>query len=236
MLRRSFAATFLAMTLVAATLPAIAQEMKMPRVISITGHGESRVAPDLAVVSAGVTSQAATAAEALQANTGAMTKVLAALKQAGIAERDIQTSNFSVQPRYDYYNNTQPPKLASYDVSNTVTVSLRQIAALGGLLDSLVQAGSNQINGVAFEVANPEAALDEARRLAVADAARKAKLYAGAAGVALGPVMSISEGVRYEPPSPMRGKAMMAEASAPVPVAAGEQVLSVYVNMVWEIN
>ncbi len=235
MLRRSFAATSLAVMLATAATPAHSQEMKMPRVISLTGHGESRMVPDMAVVNAGVSSEAATAAEALKANTEAMNKVMAALKGSGIADRDIQTSNFSVQPRYDYNNNSQP-RLTGYIVSNTVTVSVRKIDSLGTLLDQLVQSGSNQINGVSFDVTDPQAALDEARKLAMADATRKAKLYAEAAGVSLGPIMSVAEGQRYEPPMPMRGKAMMAEAAAPVPVAAGEQVLAIDVNVVWEIR
>ena len=233
MLRRSFAATSLAVLLAATATPAFSQEMKMPRVISLTGHGESRMAPDMAVVSAGVASEAATAAEALKANTEAMNKVMAALKSAGIAERDIQTSNFSVQPRYDYGNNSQP-RLTGYVVSNTVTVSVRKMDSLGALLDQLVQSGSNQINGVSFDVTDPQAALDEARKLALADATRKAKLYAEAAGVTLGPIMSVAEGQRFEPPVPMRSKAMMAESA--VPVAAGEQVLAIDVNVVWEIR
>ncbi len=234
MLRRSFAATSLAVMLATAATPAHSQEMKMPRVISLTGHGESRMVPDMAVVNAGVSSEAATAAEALKANTEAMNKVMAALKGSGIADRDIQTSNFSVQPRYDYNNNNSQPRLTGYIVSNTVTVSVRKIDSLGTLLDQLVQSGSNQINGVSFDVTDPQAALDEARKLAMADATRKAKLYAEAAGVSLGPIMSVAEGQRYE--LPMRSRAMMAEAAAPVPVAAGEQVLAIDVNVVWEIR
>ena len=165
-----------------------------------------------------------------------MNALFAALKDAGIAEKDIQTSNFMVQPRYDYQDG-KPPKLVGYDVSNTVTVTVRKLAALGLLLDKVVQAGSNQINGIGFDVSKPDAALDEARKLATADAARKAKIYAEAMGVGLGPVMSISESTGYQPPMPMaRGKAMMADAAAPVPVAAGEQTLSVDVNITWEIK
>ena len=123
-------------------------------------------------------------------------------------------------------------------MSNTVTVIVRKIGDLGPLLDKVVQAGSNQINGIGFEVSKPDAALDEARKLATADATRKAKIYAEAMGVGLGRVMSISEGVNYQPPMPMaRSKVMMADAAAaPVPVAAGEQTLSVDVNITWEIQ
>lgn len=236
MYRLSFAAAALSAVL-AASVPAYAQESKMPRVISLSGHGEVRQVPDTAYVITGVVSQGTTAAEALAANTQTMNTIFAALKEAGIPDKDVQTSNFMVQPRYNFQEN-KPPELVGYDVSNTVTVKIRKLGELGPLLDRLVQAGSNQINGIGFEVSEPTAALDEARKLATADATRKAKIYAEAMGVTLGPVMSISEGVSYQPPMPMaRGKVMMADAAAaPVPVAAGEQSLSIDVNITWEIK
>lgn len=236
MQRLPFAATALAVLLATAS-PVFAEDAKMPRVISLTGHGEVKSAPDMAFVTTGVVSQGATAAEALSANTTAMTNLFAALKAAGIEEKDVQTSNFMVQPRYNYPEN-KPMELVGYEVSNTVTVNVRKLADLGALLDKLVQSGSNQISGIGFSVSQPEAALDEARKLATADAARKAKVYAEALGVSLGPVLSVSEGFNVPPPMPLlRGKAMMADAaSAPVPVAAGEQTLSVDVNITWEIR
>ena len=225
-----------ALAVLFAATPLHAEEARMPRVISLSGHGEVRSAPDMAFVTTGVLSQGNTAAEALAANTQAMNALFAALKQAGIDEKDVQTSSFMVQPRYDYTNN-QAPKLVGYDVSNNVTVTMRKIADLGPLLDKLVQSGSNQISGISFDVSKPDAALDEARKLATADATRRAKVYAEALGVTLGPVLSVSEGTNYQPPVPMlRGKAMMADAAAPVPVAAGEQSLSVDVNITWEIR
>jgi hypothetical protein len=236
MLRPTFAAAAIAATLAAAS-PALAQDNKMPRLISLSGNGEVRRAPDLAFVTTGVLSQGATAGEALAANTSAMNALFAALKDAGIAEKDVQTSNFMVQPRYNFQEN-KAPELVGYDVSNNVTITVRKIADLGAMLDKVVQAGSNQINGIGFDVSEPSASLDEARKLATEDATRKARIYAEAMGVTLGPVMSISEGVNYQPPMPMaRGKVMMADAAAaPVPVAAGEQRLSVDVNITWEIK
>jgi uncharacterized protein len=236
MLRPTFAAAAIAATLAAAS-PALAQDNKMPRLISLSGNGEVRRAPDIAFVTTGVLSQGATAAEALAANTSAMNALFAALKDAGIAEKDVQTSNFMVQPRYNFQDN-KAPELVGYDVSNNVTITVRKIGDLGALLDKVVQAGSNQINGIGFDVSEPSASLDQARKLATEDATRKAKIYAEAMGVTLGPVMSISEGVSYQPPMPMaRGKVMMADAAAaPVPVAAGEQRLSVDVNITWEIK
>jgi uncharacterized protein YggE len=236
MLRPTIAAAAIAATLAAAS-PALAQDNKMPRLISLSGNGEVRRAPDIAFVTTGVLSQGATAAEALAANTSAMNALFAALKDAGIADKDVQTSNFMVQPRYNFQEN-KAPELVGYDVSNNVTITVRKIADLGSMLDKVVQAGSNQINGIGFDVSEPSASLDEARKLATEDATRKAKIYAEAMGVTLGPVMSISEGVSYQPPMPMaRGKVMMADAAAaPVPVAAGEQRLSVDVNITWEIK
>ena len=217
---------------------AFAGETKMPRTISLAGHGEARVAPDLAIVTVGVVKQAATASEALAANTAAMTAVMDALKAAGIENKDIQTSNFMVAARYDYNENTQPPKLIGYEVANTVTVAVRKIAALGGLLDTLVSAGSNQINGVNFQVSQPDAVLDGARKRATEDATRKAKLYTAAMQLQLGTVLSISEGVSFAPPAPMMMKNLRgaADMAADVPIAGGEQTLSIDVNITWEIK
>lgn len=235
MIRLSLSTAVLAVCLASAT-PTLADEARLPRTLSVPGHGEVSRAPDMASVSAGVISQASTAGEALAANTRAMTAVLGVLKTADIAEKDIQTSNVSVQPRYNYDNN-QPPQLIGYDVSNTVMVRVRDIGALGSLLDKLVAAGSNQINGITFEIAQPQAAIDEARKLAAEDATRKAKVYADALGLKLGSVISVSEGAGYEPPVPIvRAKAMMADAAVSVPVAAGEQTLAADVNVTWEIR
>ena len=214
--------------------PALAEDPKIQRTLALSGHGEVRMAPDLAVVMVGVLSQADSAGAALDANTAAMQAVFAALKASLIEEKDIQTSNFSVAPRYDY--NVQPPRFIGYDVSNTVTVTLRKIATLGAVLDRVVASGSNQINGVQFQVSKPEAALDEARKLGVQDALRKARLYAAASLVTLGDVISISEGGGFQPPVPMQTKMMRAEGMADVPIAQGEQAISVDVSMVWEIK
>lgn len=238
MQRFTFAATALA-ALLAAASPSLADEVKMPRTISLSGHGEVKIAPDMATVTTGVATQGATAAEALAANTTAMNSLFAALKQAGIDDKDIQTSNFMVQPRYDYNDGKQPPKLVGYDVSNSVTVTVRKLDGLGALLDKVVQAGSNQINGISFDVSKPEMELNQARRLATVDATNKAKLYAEALGVTLGPVLSLTEGGAYPPPPvPMLRQAAvpMADSGRPVPMAAGEQTLSVDVNISWEIK
>jgi uncharacterized protein len=217
--------------------PAFADDAQLPRTLSLAGHGEVRLAPDMAVVTIGAMSSAATAREALDANTRAMELIIAALTAAQIEMRDIQTSNFSVNPRYDFgQGGSQPPKVLGYDVSNNVSVTIRRLGALGAVLDAVVSAGSNQINGVMFQLAKPDAATDEARKLAIADARRKAKIYAEASGVTLGNIVSISEGGGYQPPIPMF-KTMRAEAmSADVPIAQGEQVIAVDANVTWEIK
>ncbi len=225
------------MTLAFAAPAAIADEAKPPRNITLTGHGEVRIAPDMAMIAIGTVDQAATAAEALAANTAAMAAILAALKDAGIAEKDMQTSNFLVQPRYDYGNSAQPPRLVGYEVSNTLTAAVRKLDTLGALLDRSVASGSNRIDGISFQLADPDKALDEARKRAAADAARKARLYAAALGVSLGPILSVSETGGPPPPVLMQMKTMGAEAmSADVPIARGEQTVSVDVDIVWEIR
>jgi hypothetical protein len=235
MSRHVLATAFLALLIAAPA--AMAEETKPPRNISLTGHGEVRIAPDMALVTIGTVDQAATAAEALAANNASMAAVIAVLKAAGIAEKDMQTSNFLVQPRYDYGNSTQPPRLVGYEVSNTLTVTVRRLETLGVLLDRSVASGSNRIDGISFQLTNPDAAMDEARKRAAADAVRKARLYGAALGVNLGPVLSVSESGGLPPPVPMQMKTMGAEAvSAEVPIARGEQTVSVDVNIAWEIH
>jgi uncharacterized protein YggE len=218
------------------TSPALAGDQSMPRTISLSGHGEVRLAPDIAIVNLGVASQAAVAKDALAANTTAMQAVFAALKAAGIADKDVRTSNFMVQPRYNFNNEGKAPTLIGYEVSNSVTVTVRKLDTLGSVLDAVVQSGSNQINGIQFDVSQPEASLDEARKLAVADARHKAEIYAAAANVKLGSVLSVAEGSFAPPPQPMMRTTMKMDAAAPVPIAQGEQTLAVDVNVVWEIK
>jgi hypothetical protein len=227
------AAGLIALSL-AASMTARAEEV-VSRFITMNGHGEVRRAPDLATISMGVTTQAEMAAAALDANSQTMQVMLSALKQTGIADNDVQTTDFLVQPRLDYGNNTgQPPKTVGYDVTNQVTVTVRDLSALGAILDKAVQSGSNQVSGISFSVKNPESALDEARQKAVADAVRKAEVYAAAAGVRLGRIMSISESTAMPGPVPMRARAM--DAAAAPPIAAGEQTLGLDVTINWEIQ
>ncbi len=220
--------------LAAAAPAAFAQDMKMPRSISVTGHGEVRAAPDMAVVSIGVSSHAETARAALSANSEAMTRIMASLKTGAIPEKDIQTSNFSVQASYDFSNNAQP-RLTGYDVSNSVSVMVRALEGLGALLDQVVSAGSNQINGITFAVSAPDAAMDKARELAAADALRKAKLYARSMSFQMGGVLNLTETRNFQPPM-FAKDARMESMAADVPVAPGEQVLTVDVSITWAIE
>ena len=217
--------------------PVFAEDSKLIRTISISGHGEIRAVPDLAVVSIGVTSQGESARDALDVNTKSMKALLDTLKGAGIDARDMATSNFSVGPRLDYGNNNgQPPKVVGYDVNNMVTVTVRKIEDLGGLLDVAVTTGSNTINGVSFSVSKPDSMLDEARKAAVVDARHKADIYAAAGGFTLGNIISLSEGTAYQPPTPYMVKSARSEASDAVPIAQGEQTLSIDVSIAYEIK
>lgn len=209
-----------------------------PRLIAVSGLGEIKTRPDMATISTGVVSEAATAKEALAKNNAAMAAVIAALKNAGVAEDDIQTSDFSVSPKYPPYqpNQTTAPRIVGYTVSNQVTAKVKDLAKLGGILDTLVQSGSNQINGIAFGVDEPKAQLDEARKKAVADARARAELYAEAAGVSLGKVIQISESTAVMPPVPMYRREAAMAADSSVPIAAGTQMVSATVSITFEIQ
>jgi uncharacterized protein YggE len=216
---------------------------KLPS-LSVSGVGKVSAAPDTADVSVGVVTQATAAKDALAANTEAMTKLIATLKEQGIAEKDIQTQNLSIQPQYtqpprNRENQEFTPKIAGYQVTNTVRITSRKIDALGGVLDALVQSGANQMYGISFRVDEPEGLLDRARLDAVEDAKRKARLIAQAAGVKLGPPIQISESGNMPMPRPMMMRGMaaapMMAAAAPVPVAGGEQDFSVTVSVTFQI-
>ena len=211
--------------------------------LSLNAEGRSIRKPDLAVFSAGVTSQGKTAAAALTANSADMNRVIAALKAAGIADRDIHTSNLSLNPLYapqvvraDGQVENPEPRIIGYQVNNQVTVRQRKLADYGRVLDTLVSVGANQVNGPSFELDNSEAALDEARFAAMTKARQRADLYARAAGLRVKRIVSISEGGGYSPPPmPMLyAKAAMADA-APTPVAAGEVGLTATVSVQFEL-
>ncbi|ACE92049.1 hypothetical protein AMC90_CH03105 [Rhizobium phaseoli] len=225
----------------AAPAPAMAQEAK-PReaVISVTGDGESSVAPDMAIVTLSVVKQAKTAREALDENNKAMKDVLDALKSGGIAERDLQTSGFSIQPQYNYPQpvdgQQQQPQLIGYQTINAVTVRLRDLAKLGQVIDQSVTLGINQGGDIQFTNDKPEAAIEEARKDAVAEAVKKAKTLSEAAGVKLGRIIEINENEPRPLPQPAYRATMMKEADAAVPVQAGETTYNVSVTVTFAIE
>jgi hypothetical protein len=213
---------------------ASAQTPPEPRLITMSGHGEARAVPDTAMLSAGVSAQAPSAAAALAANTARMQTVLAALKKQGVPDKDIQTSNFSISPQYAN-GNGEAPRITGYQANNQVEVRLEDVGKLGVTLDALVTAGANQMNGVSFSIRDDAALLAQARAAAVADARLKAETFSKAAGVGLGAILSIGENGN-EGPRPMFAAApMMARAKA-VPVALGEQSVNANVTIVWEIK
>jgi uncharacterized protein len=215
-----------------------ASDSTLPRIVSISGLGEVKSPPDMATISTGVVSEAVSAKDALAKNNAAMAAVIAALKNAGIKEQDIQTSDFSVSPKYPPYQpNQTTQRIVGYTVSNNVTAHVKTLKNLGPILDTLVQSGSNQIGGITFGIDEPKKVLDEARKKAVADARAKAELYAEAAGVSLGRVIQISEQTAVTPPMPMMrmARAELAQ-DASVPVAAGQQTVSATISITYEIQ
>lgn len=226
----------LAVVLAAAILigaPAHAQT-EPPSVISVTGEARISVPPDLAQIDAGVTTEAKTAREASDANNLAMGKVLVALKSAGIDEKDYQTSRLSLQTQNSVARPGAPPTITGYRASNRVTIRLHDVAKVANVIDALVTAGANEIGGVNFMVSQASKLLDDARQQAVADARRKAEIYAKAAGVTLGAPLSISEEGAAQPLFRARMAAPMA--ASPVPIAQGEETLSITVGMTWAIK
>ena len=209
----------------------------MPRVITVSGTGEATARPDQATVRLGVVTEARTAREALQANNAAMQAVFAELEGLDIPEENIQTSNFSVSPQYPPYrqDNNEPRRIIGYQVSNMVSVLFEDMDKLGPGLDAIVSSGANQLHGISFSISETDALMMEARTGAVTDARARAEVLAAAAGVELGRVLSINEGGVSTPQPMMYARAEMAMDSS-VPIAQGQQTLSAYVTMTFEIE
>lgn len=200
--------------------------------ITVTGEASIAAAPDMATITLGVTTDAATAAEALSANSTALAAVMARLQAAGIAELDLQTVNLALNPNWVGYGSDQTPRVAGYIATNMLAVRVRDLEVLGAVLDASVADGANTLNGINFELSTPGPVKDAARKAAMADAMAKAKLYAEAAGVKLGAVQSISEQQNYGGPMPVF---MDAKVAAPVPVASGQIATQAQVTVVFEI-
>jgi uncharacterized protein YggE len=204
--------------------------------LDISATGEVSRVPDVAIISTGVVTRASTASAAIQQNAQRMERVRAALKRAGIEDRDIQTSTLSLNPEYNYQQN-QAPKLTGYQASNQVSVRFRDIGETGKILDALVSEGANQISGPNLTIDKPEAALDEARVKAIATGRARADLYARALGMRVVRLLSVSEsgGYAVPPPMPMYARAEMAQ-DASTKIDPGEQKIQVSVSMSFELQ
>lgn len=203
--------------------------------LTMTGEGRSAAAPDMATITLGVVAEADTARAAMDEASASVRALLEALTAAGIEGRDVQTSALTLNPLWNTYSETpSKPEITGFTASNTVTVRVRALDGLGAVLDRVLDTGANSFNGLQFGLQDPQPAEDAARTAAVADARRKAELVAGAAGVRLGPIVSITEAGGMMPPQPMmRMDAAMAES---VPVAAGELEIVKQVTIVWQIG
>ncbi len=212
-----------------------------PRIL-VTGQGSVDVAPDMAMLALTVTREAETAREALDANSAAMKDVLEAMKSEGIKARDLQTSGFSIQPRYVYpqqksSGTREPPRIVGYAVRNSLNVRVRDIGSLGQILDKSVTLGVNEGGNISFTNGDPSAALTEARVLAMKDALAKAKTLAEAGGVKVGKLLEISEQLfNPRPMSMARAERSMAMSADTVPVATGENTYRVSVNVTFAID
>jgi uncharacterized protein len=236
-LRRLLAGAALAAAAILVAPCARAQQLAAQpeaRVI-VVGEGSVQVAPDYAQIRGGVTTKGKTVKEATDANSKLMAAVTAALLNAGIAQADIQTAQFSIQPVYAPPQPQAEPKLVGYNVSNQVIVTMRALGKVSEILDRMVDAGVTDVGNVAFLHSDPAKALDRAREAAVADARRKAELYARAAGFTLGRVAWLTEGGGLMPSGPMPMFRAQASMAAPVPISPGEDTLRVQITVGFDI-
>ena len=204
--------------------------------LSVSATADATRVPDVATISTGVVTQAADANAAMRANAVQMDKVMAAIRAAGIAERDIQTSGINLNPQYKYVEN-QPPSIVGYQASNNVNVKVRDLSRLGKVLDAFVANGANQVNGPSFEVDKPDEAYDEARLAALKKAQARADTYASALGLKVRRIISISEGGASLPrPMPMMRAMAMDSMAKETSVSPGEASLSVSIDVVFELG
>lgn len=240
-----FRAAALAGLMATAALPIAAQAQPAPAADSLfrattfnlSAYGETRVAPDMATINLGVMTEAQSAAEAMRSNAAKMTEVMRALGKAGIAAKDVQTSNLNLSAQYQYEQN-QPPKLTGYQASNQVTVRVMDLARLGPAVDAVVASGANQVNGISFGLDDPTAAENAARQEAVKALSAKADLYAKATGYRVSRLVSLSEGGGYSapPPMPMMAMAKRESFDAGTPVAGGQLSVRVDVTGLYELT
>jgi uncharacterized protein YggE len=236
---KPFLAAMMASAAMATPVMADAQTLQMAGTrLDVTARGEVRRVPDVAVISAGVVTQSTDAGTAMSDNAARIARVVAALKKAGIADKDIATSSISLSPQYRY-NNNEPPVITGYQANNQLTIRFRDIGKSGAIIDALVKEGANQVNGPSMEIDKPEAALDEARIMATKAARARADLYASALGLKVKRVVSLSEQDSGSPqPVPMMfARSVAADAgAAKTAVMAGEQGIGVTVSVVFELQ
>lgn len=205
--------------------------------VSISATGTVEREPDIAIMTTGVQTEAKTAAEAVANNAVQMTSVFKAVEAAGIAKKDMQTSNFSLNPRYDYSSRGSSPRLTGYTASNQLSITVRDLDNLGETMDAIVSAGSNTFNGLRFGLDDPAEAQDEARRDAMQEARERAELYAAAAGLKVKRIVTINESGGYNPgPMPMMQARAAMESDVSTPIATGEVGYSITVNVVFELG
>lgn len=203
--------------------------------LSVSARGQASRVPDVASLSAGVVTQAADANAAMRENAAQMSRVMAAIRAAGVAEKDIRTTGIGIHPVYHHQEN-MPPRITGYNASNTVSVKVREIGRLGEVLDALVASGANNVNGPEFEIDQPDAVYDEARREALKQARARAALYADALGLRVRRIVSISEGGGFQQPRPMYAMRAMAADAESTPVAPGENTLDANLEVVFELG
>jgi uncharacterized protein YggE len=235
---KSFTGLLVLLAVALAAYPALAHDEAQKRTISLSATGAVKTTPDKVDISTGVTSEAKTARQALDLDTAAVSKIVAALKEDGIEPKDIQTVNFSVGPVYEQrpYDKPAPPVVIGYRVTNQVRITLHDTKKLGGILDKVVTLGSNQIDSIEFGVEEPEALKDEARKLALKNVTDNAKLYAEAAGVGLGPILSIAEEESSYYPRAMPAATRGFDMAKEVPIEAGTATVEIRVRVTWEIQ
>jgi len=211
-----------------------AEEKRFARTVTVSAAGQVSAVPDMARISTGVMTEAASARDALTSNSTAMTKLIAGLKDNGVDAKDIQTSSFSIDPRYNNPLEGQTAVITGYRVVNQVEVTARDLERLGEVMDSLVVLGANQMNGLSFDVSKAETLKDDARKDALANALRRAKLYAEAAGAEVGEVVAIAEdAAQFQPIAVPMDRAMKSEA---VPIERGSQTLEARVTVSWALK
>lgn len=213
-----------------------AEDKKMTRTITVSASGRVSAEPDIVRLQAGLTTEAGTARKALAANNQVMRDLLEALDDAGINEKDVQTSNFNVSPRYSRPERGGTARINGYQVSNQVSVTVREIERAGEILDVLVQRGANQMSGMSFEVSNADKLKDKAREKAMKAARRRAELLAGAADADIGEVIAIAEDAPIHGPRPVAMHARSMQAESSVPIASGSQELMARVTVTWALK